>query len=271
MKLRREAMLLLLIALSGVLGGGGCAAAGLAAAGPLFTALQFVGERSVERSLPADLTTAWIATVDTLTRMEIRVRETGRSGESWGLEGVGETVRVHATLTRVTPRMTRLSLRVEAGGLLADKQTAAEILNQVAIFLAGPTAVAKRGPSVEQAAHAEALAALEREIRRLRSEIEEKRVAHRPPPEPGAAGPVVARKPGILVIPLSYGVPAFPGPANMPVLRTTPALSYDGGAPIPADAPFHNDAGRTAALAAPLSPVSVLTPVPALADRQSGQ
>lgn len=144
MKLRGKAIVLFLI----VMGSSGCAGADLAA-GPLLMTLHFIGGRSVERSLPADLVTAWTATLDALTRMEIRVRDTDRSGESWVLEGVGETIGVHVTLARITPRMTRISLRVENGGLLADKETAVELLNQVASSLAGPTAGARSAPATQ--------------------------------------------------------------------------------------------------------------------------
>ena len=41
----------------------GCTAAGMAA-GPILTAISLVSDRSVERTVAADLTTAWAATVD---------------------------------------------------------------------------------------------------------------------------------------------------------------------------------------------------------------
>ncbi len=125
-------MLRLVLLLAIALAGGGCAVAGMAA-GPLRTAIQAIGARSVEQTLAADLETAWTATVDTVTRMEIRIQETDRDGEAWALEGIGDEVTVYVKLVAVTPQMTKVFVRVEAGGLLADKETAEEILNQVAL------------------------------------------------------------------------------------------------------------------------------------------
>lgn len=83
-----------------------------------------------------------VATVEIFGRMEIRVRHIDRSRDAWVLKGTGETVELHAELAPVTPRMTKVSLRVEAGGLQADKRTAEEILNQVALSLERQPAVA---------------------------------------------------------------------------------------------------------------------------------
>ncbi len=147
MKLRRETIFLFPLCVATMLAGGGCAAAGLAAAGPLLSAIGTIGSRSIERTLSADLETAWTATVETFSRMEIRVRHTDRSRDAWVLKGTGGTVELHAELAPVTPRMTKVSLRAEAGGLQADKRTTEEILNQVALSL-------KRQPAVAVLAHA---------------------------------------------------------------------------------------------------------------------
>jgi len=258
----------LLLLLLGALGAGGCATAGFAAVGPVFSVIQAIGDRSVERTLSADLPTAEAATVDVLRRMEVRVREADRSGERWALEGAGESLTVRAELARVTPRMTRVALRVEAGGLLADKQTATEILNQVALRLAGPAATAKgEPPSAERSQQAEALSAIEREIRRFRSELEEARLARGPAREPATpAEPVVAVARGVLVIPPSYGVPtlpaAHPGPPAPEAIR---AAFADEGPRLPAGVGLMNGAVAEERLATPLLPVGALAPIPGLA------
>ncbi|MBI4611111.1 MAG: DUF3568 family protein [Candidatus Rokubacteria bacterium] len=289
-KSRNAATLLLLVALVvGLLGVGGCASAGLMMAGPVVAGFYVLSDRTVERTLAADLAAAWTATRDALTRLEIRVREADRGAETWVLEGTGEKISVRAELTPVTPRLTRLSVRVEAGRLLADKLTGEEILKQVAVSLAGATALARGEPSREPGAQREALAALEREIRRLRSELEEMRGAVRAPPEPAEAASAVLteRGSGILVIPASSGVPTLPVPANGaagPVqtpsavdvraegLRTSRRRGQPRGearnesAPVlagglTANAPKHEPA-------APLSRAGTMSPVPALAGRR---
>ncbi len=255
------------------MGGGGCAAAGLAV-GPLMTALQVISGRTVERTLSADLETTWTATVDTLNRMEVRIRETEQSGEAWVVEGDGDAVTVHAELAPVTPRMTKVSLRVEAGGILADKQTAKEILNQVALSLQPPAALAEREPSDEREALGNAVTTLQGEIRNLKSVIEEmeneeKRAVSHPPPEPaGVTEDVFFQGSGILVIPSSYGIPILPSPADASTVRAASPLRPDEHVPGLADAPPQTDSGGQEVLAAPLVPVDVLAPVRSLNGRQ---
>lgn len=272
MSLRLLAGLLLAVAL----GAGGCAGAGFAAVGPLFTTIQMVADRSVERALPADLVTAWATTVDTLARMAIHVHETDKSGESWALEATGETVTVRAQLQRVTPRMTRLSLRVEAGKLLADKKTAEEILNQVALSLNGVAAGA-RGASVDHVSSSEALAALQREVERLSSKLEETRKARHRPAEPPAPAPVTLSGAPIIVVPASLGVPSAPAVESMSGPQPVGSVLIQ----LPASPPAERSAvtnglapGRVAVddvLAALLRPVEALKPVEGLAIRGSGQ
>jgi hypothetical protein len=266
-------MVLVVIMIASMLGGGGCAAAGLAA-GPLVTVLQALGARTVERTVSADRETTWTAMVDTLTRMEVRIRETEQSEEAWVLEGDGDAVTVHAELAPVTPRMTKVSLRVEAGGLLADKQTAKEILNQVALSLQPPAALAERKPSDEPDALATAVTALQGEIQHLKlvideKEKEEKRAVSHPPPErDGVDEDVFSWGSGILVIPSSYGIPVLPGPADASIVRAASPSRADEHVPSLADAPSQTDSGGQEVLAAPLVPVEVLTPVRSLNGRQ---
>ena len=273
LKPRREEVLFVLFLVCGGLGGGGCAAAGLAA-GPLVTVLQALGARTVERTVSADLETTWTATVDILTRMEVRIQETEQSEEAWVLEGDGDAVTVHAELAPVTPRMTKVSLRVEAGGHLADKQTAEEILNQVALSLERPAALAEREPSDEREALANAVTTLQGEIRNLKSVIEEmgneekRAVSHPPPERDGVDEDVFSWGSGILVIPSSYGIPVLPGPADASTVRAASPSRADEHVPSLADAPSQTDSGGQEVLAAPLVPVEVLTPVRSLNGRQ---
>lgn len=265
MKRGRDAILRLGLLLTIALAGGGCAAAGMAV-GPLMTALQAIGGRSVERTLAADLETAWTATVDTLTRMEIRIQETDRDGEAWVLEGVGDAVTLYAKLVPVTPQMTKVFLRAEAGGLLADKETAEEILNQVTLAVVPPSAVVVREPSAEGDTLVEEMAALEDKLRQLKSAIEEqeeKRVAHPPQPGPNEeAHAVLSNDSRIVTIPPSYGIRKLPVAADG-TDASSPPVGPDERAVVIDDAPPGMDGGERETLPAPLIRAHVLTPVPA--------
>jgi len=263
MKRGRDAILRLVLLLAIALAGGGCAAAGIAA-GPLLTAIQAIGGRSVERTLAADLETAWTATVDTLTQMEIRIQETDQDEEAWTLEGVGDEVTVYAKLVPVTPKMTKVFLRAEAGGLLSDKETAEEILNQVALSVVPPSAVVVREPSAEGDTFAEELAALEEQIRQLKLAIEDQekdRVVHRPQPDPNeGANAVVSNGSRIVTIPPSYGIRKLPVAADA-TNASSPPVEPDEGVAMIDDAPPSVDGGQEM-LPAPLIRANVLTPVP---------
>src|SRR5690242_9659736 len=127
-KLSAYPALLMSLLLCTALASGGCATAGLALLGPLVGSISALGDRSVERTIPADLSTTWGATVDALARMAVRVEQTQKSGSRWQLTGTYETVSVYATLQRVTASMTKVSVRVEAGSIYADKRTSDELL-----------------------------------------------------------------------------------------------------------------------------------------------
>jgi hypothetical protein len=62
------------------------------------------------------------------------------------LDGVGEPVLLYTKLLYVSPRRTRVSLRMEARWLLADKESAEEMLNQVSLLLARPNAANHEPP-----------------------------------------------------------------------------------------------------------------------------
>lgn len=259
----------LIVLLAGMWGSSGCAATGLAAVSPMLGALHAVVARSVERTVPADLPTAWAATVDTSTRMDLRIRAADRMGETWTLEAESKMLTLHAELVPVTSKMTRLSVRVEAGRLLADKQTGEEILNQVAASL-GPTAVA-HAERLRQDAQAAALATLHQEIQHLRTQINQKQEAHRPSQETGMAkDPVVSWGSGVLVVPSSYGTPTIGGEASGSVPGDgSPRLAEARGPVRATTLPRAKDDGSD--VPAPLKHVGALPPVSALGSGQAVQ
>src|SRR5262245_40459498 len=178
----------------------GCATAGMAAVSPIVGAIWALGDRSILRTLPADQSTTLGATADALARMGVQVEETEKSGDRWQLKGSGETATVHATFERITARMTRVTVRVETGTVFADKKTADEILNQISASLAALTAAERREAPASDGS-AERLGALQREIERLGTKIEETR---RPAPSPRdiPAAPTSSPNP-VIVIPTS--------------------------------------------------------------------
>lgn len=251
---------------------GGCVTAGLAVVGPLAGSLAGVVDRSVERTLPGDLSTTWGATADALARMAVRIEEADKSGPKWHLSGTGEAVTVHGTLERVTASMTRVSVRVEAGGLFADKKTGDELLNQVAVSLASLASAGRRDGATSLAnGSSEQLRGLRQEIERLGTKIEQAREAPPPPHRPEAPpGPTVNHAP-IIVIPASVGVATVPAPDVSPTARpgAPSTLREDGGRRDNGPSPYLRAVQRPERLAddivpVPLTPVEVLRPVEAL-------
>lgn len=275
MRYRFLALLLFPVAV----GSGGCVTAGLAALGPVVGSLAALGDRSVERTIPADLSTTWGATVDALARMAVRVEQTEKSGNRWQLTGIDGSVTVYGTLERVTASMTKVSVRVEAGSIFADKRTGEELLNQVGASLASLTG---SGPH-EVAAAAEASAArldtLQRAIERLGTKVEEARDG-RDARRPGGSAeistppPTVTTSP-IITVPASAGVATVPGP--LPALvrqRSAPALRREEreAERVPSTGPRERRKDPTDdIMASPLSSVEVLRPVEGLTIRPVGQ
>jgi hypothetical protein len=255
------------------LGSGGCVMGGLAAMGPLVGAVYAVADRSVERSLPADLDSAWTATVQGLSRVAVRVKDVDRTGQSWSLTGVGDRVTITATLAPLTPKLTKLSLRVESGGITADKKSAEEILNQVSTALAEPGALAEaREPVGSAAAQTEAMTSLKREIERLGSKLEETRDQR---PTVSSGHPVIEQG-RILVVPRSLGVESVPwvGAEHGPALGAAAALDGQPALREPsADADSTGDATGSPNSLSPtaLRPVQGLRPVAGLAPGPSEQ
>jgi hypothetical protein len=199
----------------------GCVAAGLAT-GPLMSAIQLVGDRTVERTVAAELAEAVAVTEAALVRMAFKVEERERDDDLRRLRAVADGVTVHAKLQRVTARMTRVVLRVEAGGILADRDTGTQIHEQIAGLLA--PAARQSGPAPSDGASAEALNSLQTEIRKLRSDLDERRAADRQPLATDAVIPVSVQPGAIVNVPMSAALPTVGGPAP-PVSVPTPTAA----------------------------------------------
>jgi len=262
-----------------LVGSGGCVAAGLAAMGPVMGSLAALGDRSVERTIPADLSTTWGATVDALARMAVRVEQTEKSGNRWQLTGTYEAVTVYATFERVTASMTKVSVRVEAGRIYADKRTGEELLNQVGASLASLTGSGPHDTAAAVEASAARFGALQRAIERLGTKVEEARDgrdARRPggSPEISTPSPTVTTSP-IITVPASAGVATVPGPQPALVQqRSVPAFRREEreGQSVPSTGPRERRKDPTDdIMASPLSSVEVLRPVEGLTIRPVGQ
>jgi hypothetical protein len=256
-----------------LLGSGGCVTGGLAAMGPIMGPLAAIGDRTVERTIPADLSTTWGATVDALARMAVRVEQMEKSGDQWHLTGTYEAITVHGTLERVTASMTRVSIRVEAGRLYADKRTADELLNQVGASLANLTNPGSREAKAD--ASAGRLEALRQAIERLEGKVD-KGQGGRELAQPGrrddgrASPPAIVTSP-IITVPASAGVATIPGP--LPTLVQAPALRRDEqhvGVKHVGVKEERQDSIRDI-MADPLGSVDVLRPVEGLTIRPASQ
>jgi hypothetical protein len=286
------ALLVFLLVWAG-LGSGGCVTAGLAALGPVVGSISALGDRSVERTIPADLSTTWGATVDALARMAVRVEQTEKSGNRWQLTGVDGSVTVYGTLERVTASMTKVSVRVEAGSIFADKRTGEELLNQVGASLASLTGSGPHDAAAAVEASAARFGALQRAIERLGTKVEEARDGRDArrlggSPEISTPSPTVTTSP-IITVPASAGVATVPG--AVPALvqqRSAPAFRREEreaqsvpseaqsvpseAQSVPSMGPRERRKDPTGdIMASPLSSVEVLRPVEGLTIRPAGQ
>ena len=242
---------------------GGCATAGLAAA-PLLSAVQAVADRSVERTLPADLATAWVASVDTFGRRGVTFERLDPTGDVWVLEGRGQTIQVTARLEPVTQNMTRVKVRVEAGSILADKQTAETMVAQLSATIASATASELR----RDAETVRAVSALTHELQELRSNLARERAGIQPsaPPARSVTGrPSAAKQPSdgprVFVVPTSYGHVIGPTTGDV----TSPPVAPVSRTENRHDAqPLHRLDGM---VASPMTRVETLAPVQAMPSR----
>ena len=273
----RSLLSLLLLASAGLMAGG-CATAGLALVGPLAGSLTAIVDRSVDRTLPADLSTTWGATADALARMAVRIEETDKSGAKWRLTGTGGATTVHGTLEGVTAGMTKVSVRVEVGGLFADKDTGNELLNQIAASLASLASMGRRdGTASATDASIDQLRVLQREIQRLGTKIEQAREAPPPTARPEAPPVPTASPIPVIMIPTSAGVATVPVPDTPPARHAAPSTLRPSAGPrnngpvsrVQAAEPQEGRADDI--LAAPMKSVEVLRPVEGLRIRPSSQ
>jgi hypothetical protein len=259
--------LALLLASTAALATGGCVAAPFAV-GPLVGSVVALGDRSVERTIPADLPTTWAASVDALSRMALRIEKTDKADGRWRVTGGDGDVIVHATLDRVTASMTKVSVRVEAGSLFADKRTGDELLNPGGHARAPLTGPARPAPPAAAAAEASAarLDALNRAIERLGTKVDQAGQAREPrrpaiAAETPASTPVIVPTP-IITIPASAGIATVAAPPAPPRAAATPpvrreeqkaAATQEAASPV-ADPTFD-------IMAKPLRSVNTLKPV----------
>ena len=248
----------------------GCVAAGLAT-GPLMSAVQLIGDRTVERTVAADLAEAQGATEAVLVKTAFRIEHREREDGLRRLRAVADDVTVHATLERVTAKLTRVGLRVERGRVLADRDTSTQMHDQIAALLAPPPTPAG-DPGT-----AEAMTTLQGEIQRLRSDLEHRR-AERPVP-PRESRPTVRVEAGAVVnVPISAALPTVGGPAppiSVAVPATAPAVPATAPA-VPAVRSISSppDAGQPAPgalMTAPLTPAGALTPIQGVVGVGTGQ
>jgi hypothetical protein len=234
----------------------GCVAAGLAT-GPLMSAVQLIGDRTVERTVAAELAEAQGVTEAALMRMGFRIEDRERNADVQRLQAVADHVTVHARFERVTARLTRVGIRVEAGKLTADRDTAAQVQEQIAAMMAASTA---KAPPADPAA-AEALSTLQGEIHKLRSDIEARRSAERPVAATEKTPSVRLEAGAVVTIPMSAALPTVGGPAP-PVSVPTPVSAPEAPMPSSASSPPELGHARLGAFAAaPLHPAEALTPI----------
>jgi uncharacterized protein DUF3568 len=207
----RGANAVLLALLAGVAVGGCAVAAPLISAS--ITAAPMFGGRSVDRTVGADMQDAWAAVETALQDTAFHVESRERTEAEWTLRAVAGGVTVSARLEHVTPKLTRVTLRVEAGSLLPDRKTADVIHDHILKVL--DTATRATVSTSGGASQAEALRSLETEVRRLRTDIGDGRSVGRPQTDGAAANPapVLRVEPSAIVtVPLSAALPTVSGP-----------------------------------------------------------
>jgi hypothetical protein len=232
----------------------GCVAAGLAT-GPLMSAVQLVGDRSVERTVAAELMEAQGATEAVLARMAFRIESRERDDGVRRLRAVTDEVTVHATLERVTAKLTRVGLRVETGRMLPDRDTGAQIHEQIAVLLAPVPA----RPPIDSAG-TEALTTLRGEIRQLRSDLEERRRAERPGAASAGSTSMRVEPRAVVTAPMSAALPTVAGPAPSVSIAVPAAVTV----PVAQSASSPRETGPAtvdARTAAQLQPAGALTPI----------
>jgi hypothetical protein len=202
-----------------------------------------------------------------LVRMAFRIEHRERHDGLRRLRAIADDVTVHAKLERVTSRLTRIGLRVEAGRMTADRVTGTQMHEQIAALLAPAVA---RTP-VTEAVAAETLTTLQADVQKLRSDIESRRAAE-PPVSPSEPGTTMRVEPGAVVtVPISAALPTVGGPA--------PPVSVPAPAGAPPTSPTQSGPARPeaaevtlgASMSTPLHPAGALTPIQAVTGVGNGK
>ena len=270
-EVRRRALGVVIVSVAALASGGCVAAVPLLSAA--ISAAPLIGARSVERTVGADQQTAWLAAETALVDSAFRIERREREDAEWRVRAVAEDVTVDVRLERVTPRLTRVTLRVGTRGLLADRETADSIQDRIAALVHAATAAttadaASTNPDA-------AIRSLEAEVRRLRTDLHDRSRST------GSVGesvvnptPAVRVAPSAIVTPpLSAALPSVAAPAPaLSVLQPVGSMTWGDQAPAAptATAPFEATSSSLSDRVAPARRAEPLMPVAPVSQRGSG-
>jgi hypothetical protein len=258
----------------------GMASGGCVAAAPLisaaFSAAPLIGSRTVERTVAADRPMAWQAVETTLADLAFRIEGREQEKDEWRLRGVADDVSVEAKLEPVTSKLTRVSLRVETGGPFADRRTAEVIHDHIVkvVHAAGRPATITDSASTRSD---EAIRSLEAEVRKLRTDIDDRSRGTRQSVESSATNQPSAmrvERSAIVTPPLSVALPSVNRPAP-PISVMQPAgviAPAAEGAPAVKrpTAPGVTDTSSLTDRVGPARPAEALVPVAPVSQSRSG-
>ena len=270
----RGASATVLALLAGMASGGCVAAAPVISAA--ISAAPFVGGRSVERTVASDRPTAWQALEMTLVDLAFVIEGREQEKDEWRLRAVAGDITIHARLEPVTSRLTRVSLRVEPGGPIADRRTAEVIhdhITKIVHTASRPTTVTDSASPTSD----DAIRSLEAEVRRLRTDIDDRSRGTRHPVESSASDqPPATRveRSAIITAPLSAALPSVEGAAPpisvlQPAGVVTPA---ERGVPVlaPAGVPHEAQSSSITDRVGPARPAEAVVPVAPVSQSRSG-
>jgi len=261
----------------------GMASGGCVAAAPLISAAisaaPIIGGRTVERTVAADRPMAWQAAETTFAELAFRIEGREQEKDEWRLRGAADDVTVEAKLEPVTSRLTRVSVRVETGGPLADRRTAEVIHDHIVkvVQAAGRPATVTDSASTRSD---EAIRSLEAEVRRLRTDIDDRSRATRQPVNDSASNQVPTvrvERSAIVTPPLSAAFPSVDRPAPpisvmQPAGVIAPAAESAPSAPAVKrpTAPRVTDTSSLTDRVGPARPAEALVPVAPVSQSRSG-
>jgi len=274
MSSRQGASAAVLVLIAAMASGGCVAAAPLISAA--LSAAPLIGGRSVERTVAASRPMAWQAVETTLADLAFRIEGRDQEKDEWRLRSVADEITVEARLEPVTSRLTRVTLRVETGGPLADRRTAEVIHDHIVktVHAAGRQTTVSDSTSTRSD---EAIRSLETEVRRLRTDIDDRSRSTRQPVEssaPNQPPAVRVERSAIVTAPLSAALPSVAGAAPpisviQPAGIITPAAE---GVPM-VKRPMVPGAADTSSMTdrvGPARPAEALVPVAPVSQSRSG-